>query len=390
MRQLSFYLYFIGVFLVSKQAIAYPDFISYGYSSCITCHYSGLGGGALNDYGRALFAQEITSRAVYPDSMDEEAIANTSGFLVNKPLPWFFRPGIKYRGLYFQRNPNGSNEVNKWVNMQNDLNLNFFFDKKQRFTLVTTASYAEMDIPETTIDKWTMYAKEFYLRFKQSNYLWWYAGQMDKAYGIRNVDHTAVNRFPATNVGLDQFGQSLGAMAHITYPTWDIAINPFFGSVYTQPEKRQQGVSVTGEYQVYEKFKIGGSVLASESDETRWRLAGVTGRMGLSKGTSLLAEAGLKEQTRKGMGLDPQLGSYAWLQSMVYLTRGYNLLATLEHSKDDIQSSSAENLKYSFGLLAFPLPRTEYRLGLTNGKTNLDNAGVDDTWLLQTQVHVSY
>ncbi|WP_246845636.1 hypothetical protein [Bdellovibrio sp. ZAP7] len=390
MRHLLKIPFLIGAFLVSKQAMAYPDFIGYGYSSCITCHYNGLGGGALNDYGRALFATEITSRSVYPASMDEEAIGASSGFLITQPLPWYFRPGIKYRGLYFQQNPNGSNEVNKWVNMQRDFNLNFFFDKKQNLALITTASYADFDIPETTIDKWTMYAKEFYLRYKQSNNLWWYAGQMDKAYGIRNVDHTAVNRFPATDVGLNQYGQTLGVMAHFTYPTWDIAVNPFFGNVYTVPEKRQKGFSVVGEYQVYEKFKVGGSVLASESDETRWRLAGATARWGLSKGSSLLAEAGLKEQTRKGSNSDPVLGSYAWVQSMVAIARGYNILTTIEQSRDDIQSSSAENLKYSFGLLAFPLPRTEFRLGLSNGKTNLDGTGVDDSWALQTQVHLSY
>lgn len=390
MRQLLNILIFIGALIVSKQAVAYPDFIGYGYSSCITCHYNGLGGGALNDYGRALFATEITSRAVFPASMDEEAIGNASGFLVTQQMPWFFRPGIKYRGLYYQQNPNGTNEVNKWVNMQRDFNLNFFFDKKQNFALITTASYADFDVPETTIDKWTVYAKEFYLRIKQSNNLWWYAGQMDKAYGIRNVDHTAVNRFPATDVGLNQYGQSLGVMAHFTYPVWDIAVNPFFGSVYTVPEKRQQGVAVTGEYQVYEKFKIGGSALVSESDQTRWKLAGFTTRMGLSKGSSVLAEAGLKEQTRKGTNLDPTLGSYAWVQSMVAITRGYNLLTTIEHAKDDIQKSSSENLKYTFGLLAFPLPRVEFRASLSNGKTNLDATGVDDSWALQTQVHLSY
>jgi hypothetical protein len=112
--------------------------------------------------------------------------------------------------------------------------------------------------------------------------------------------------------------------------------------------------------------------------------------MGLSKGTSLLAEAGMKEQTRKGTNLDPTLGSYAWVQSMVAITRGYNILTTIEHSKEDVQKSSAENLKYTFGLLAFPLPRLEFRASLSNGKTNLDATGVDDSWALQTQVHLSY
>jgi hypothetical protein len=45
---LKFSVIFVAL-LISKRVMAYPDFIGYGYSSCITCHYSGSGGGALND-----------------------------------------------------------------------------------------------------------------------------------------------------------------------------------------------------------------------------------------------------------------------------------------------------------------------------------------------------
>ncbi|MBC7464797.1 MAG: hypothetical protein H7256_02295, partial [Bdellovibrio sp.] len=44
------------ILLLPFLANAYPDFISYGYRTCITCHYNGQGGGALNDYGRAVWA----------------------------------------------------------------------------------------------------------------------------------------------------------------------------------------------------------------------------------------------------------------------------------------------------------------------------------------------
>jgi hypothetical protein len=111
--------------------------------------------------------------------------------------------------------------------------------------------------------------------------------------------------------------------------------------------------------------------------------------MGLSKGTSVLAEAGLKEITTVSTG-DKKLGSYAYVQTMVNLRRGYNLLSVIENSKSDIEKSSTEILKWSFGALMFPLPRTEFRVMLTNGKAFDDSSANEDVWAFQSQIHLSY
>ena len=71
---------------LSATASAYPDFIGYGYASCLTCHFNGQGSGPLNDYGRALWSAEIASRALYPKSMsDEEIVAVIPTLLSNFP-----------------------------------------------------------------------------------------------------------------------------------------------------------------------------------------------------------------------------------------------------------------------------------------------------------------
>ncbi|MGE5085921.1 MAG: hypothetical protein ACM3MG_06430 [Bacillota bacterium] len=387
MKHIYKFLFIFVALLISKRVMAYPDFIGYGYSSCITCHYNGSGGGALNDYGRALFASEISARHVFPKQMEEEEIAALSGFGWNKPLPWWFRPGLKYRGLWVESNPGGSGKIDQWINMQNDANLNFFFDKKQTLTLVTTTTFADAYPPYAQVDKWGWYEKEFYLRWKQSNNFWLYAGQLDKTYGIRNVDHTASNRSP---ILLGQFSQSLGVVAHFTYPDWDIAVNPFFGNIYEDEDAKQKGVAVSGEYQIIEKFKVGGSFLTSESKTEKWKLAALTTRIGLSKGSALLGEFGLKERTVNNSTTDPTLGTYAWVESLISLNRGYNLLTGLEHSKSDIKYASPEVMKWTLALMAFPLPRTEIRAGVTNTKTFSDDTGNADGWTIQSQVHVSY
>ena len=52
----------IFTLLPVKFVHAYPEFIGYGYGSCLTCHYNGAGGGPLSDYGRSLFAVEIAAK----------------------------------------------------------------------------------------------------------------------------------------------------------------------------------------------------------------------------------------------------------------------------------------------------------------------------------------
>jgi hypothetical protein len=378
---------FIGFSLYySQPAQAYPDFIGYGYSSCATCHNNSLGGGSLSDYGRALFATEIAARDVYPAKMEEEEVGAKSGFLGSTPMPWWIRPGAKYRGLWLKRALGAESSPEQWINMQMDLNLNFFLDKKQDFMLITTPSYIAHEGGGYYGKQNTIFMKEYYLRYKVSKTLWAYLGQMDIAYGIRQIDHTMVSRSP---LGLGMYSQSVGGILHFTYPSWDIAVNAFVGNSAQEDELKQKGYSMTGEYQPEEKIKIGGSILTSESDQFKYNLVAFTTRLGISKGTSVLAEAGLKEITTVSTG-DAKLGSYAYVQTLVNFRRGYNLLSVIETTKSDIKSSSTEILRWSIGALLFPLPRSEFRMMLSNGKAFDDTSANEDSWALQGQIHVSY
>lgn len=381
---------FISSSFLSLTASAYPHFIGYGYSSCITCHYSGSGGGALNDYGRALFANEITARDFIDEKTTDEELSARSGFLGEKPLPWWLRPGFKYRGLWLRTNPGSTKtQVDRWINMQQDFNLNIFFDKKQKFTLVTTTTYADKYPPYPDIQKWSTFSKEYYLRWKMTNKYWLYVGQMDKTFGIRDADHTAVNRKP---LRLGQYDQSLGAIFHVTYPEWDVALNYFTGNAKEPEADKQKGFAATGEYQVIEKLKVGASLLSSSSDSYAWNIFALHTRIGLVKGSSFLAEAGLKEKKNKlfpATGKEP-FGSYVWLSSMINIRRGYNLLSNIEFSRNDINQTSDENYRWSLGTIFFPVPRTEVRFMAINGKSFSEGGASEDSWQLQSQLHVSY
>ena len=373
------------VLLGARYAQAYPDFIGYGYSSCVTCHYNGQGGGPLNDYGRALFSTEITARDIFPAGEDEEDIAASSGFLGSQPLPWWFRPGAKYRGLWFETDPNSKTSTQQTINMQNDVNLTLLLDKKQKVIVEITESYLHEPLYGHT-NAW--FVKEYFVRWLATNNFALYVGQLDKAYGIRLIDHTAVSREP---LGLGAFDQSQGVIAHWTYPKWDVAVNGFIGNEQETATEKQKGFSATGEYEVQENWKVGASALSSKSGERSVNLVGATTRIGLSKGSAIIAEAGLHQFKDTTAGSSTVLGSYAFVETLINIRRGYNLLSVIEHTKDSIQNSSSDQMRWSFGTMFFPLPRTEVRLMAVNGKTfDPENGGVPDNWSLQSQLHLSF
>lgn len=50
-----------GLLLAASQATAYPEFVRDGYFSCVSCHVSPSGGGALTDYGRSYSAEKLAT-----------------------------------------------------------------------------------------------------------------------------------------------------------------------------------------------------------------------------------------------------------------------------------------------------------------------------------------
>jgi hypothetical protein len=44
-KVLKIFSLFAGLFLSAQTVYAYPEFIGYGYKSCLTCHWNGHGNG---------------------------------------------------------------------------------------------------------------------------------------------------------------------------------------------------------------------------------------------------------------------------------------------------------------------------------------------------------
>lgn len=386
MRPVGILILSLFTLFFSNFASAYPDFIGYGYSSCMLCHYNGHGNGPLTDYGRGVFASEIASKGYYGPNVTDEELSQRSGFLGKKQLPWWFRPGFKYRGLWFQSNPGSEQTMKKFVNMQADASLALLFDQDQKYAVVM--SYGYYPVPgslKNDPNKPTDFlSREHYFRWMKNDNLTWFIGLMDKAYGIRITDHTAYSRL---KVGVAQNDQTYGVMAMYRKEPWEFTPHAFIGNLAQVSEQRQKGFSFIAERDMHQYLRVGGSMMLSENNYVNWTRMAAHSKYGYGKGNSLLTEAGLIFNKPKSGG--GKNGGYGLAQSMSLIKRGYFFLSQIEYYNQTLSTKSADNLKWTFGLLAFPFLKTEFRLTVVNGRDLSDETVVGDSWMIQTQLHLS-
>jgi hypothetical protein len=368
---------------------AYPDFIAYGYRACMTCHYNGHGNGGLNDYGRALFATEIASRWIYDKSKPEDEIASQNNFFGATELPYWIRPSLKLRALSLMKNPGSSSSENRLIPMQADMGV-AMMTESQEFGVVATGGYLPKPIRfnnSTEKPPSSFLSREYYLRWSPLKNLWLYGGLMDKVFGIRVVDHTAYSR---SKTGLGQNDQSHGLVMHWIQSSYELSANIFAGNVNQDEKLRPKGVSIMAESEVSDRWAVGSSVLSQSNNYLERTLLSFHTKAGLNKpGNGIMAEVGfIKDTTISSQ--KSQLGYYSLLQSMLKISRGYNFVSTFENYKADITTASTESIRWSGGLLAFPMPKTEARIGLVNYRTLSPSQGTPDQWALQSQIHVSW
>jgi len=383
-------LYILFLSFISLKARAYPDFISYGYKTCVTCHYTGSGGGALNDYGRAVFASELTATTFTNKTPDQ--LADSSGFLGSTELPYWIRPGFKYRGLWYKQNVGNKQSVERWIQMQADAYLAIPLDKKQKYLLA--ANYGYIPTPDSSRyskdDKPSNWiSKEHYFRWQFNKGQFLYFGLMDKTYGIRHPDHTAYNR---SILGLGQSDQSHGVTYQLSRESYEFFAQAFIGNLNQSVDIRQKGIALSGEKFIGHGLSVGASTILSESDYKKESRFAVLSRVGFAKGKSILFEAGYLDNKSKTARTERDAyGIYSFMQGLIGLDQGYNFLTSYQFLKENLRDpAGTEQNKLSLGLMAFLFPRTEMRLEIVNLRTTATQNTRPDQWNLLGQVHVSW
>ncbi len=388
-KQMRFFLIFL-IFSLSTQVFAYPDFIGFGYRSCLTCHESGSGGGAITDYARGVMASEISANPISNWISNEEQ-AQLSNFLFKVELPWWIRLGLKYRALIVEKSPGSSQSRKLYYNMQDELNLNLFANENHTLGLITTLGYIENPIalfPNKVIQsKSYLYFREYFLKIQLAKQFWLYTGFMDKVFGIKTVNHTAVNRAP---LNLGQNDQVHSVLLQWARPNEDLFFQYWIGNVHLSEVDRRKG----GSFMLDKKWGLshayGFSLLTEKKEGSQQDIFAIHNKMGFGNGNSLLTEVGYRAEKSGLVNLESTTNSYyLFTQNSLNLIRGYFLLSSLELSKNLSDSELPTNAKWDIGFLIFPIQKMEFRLSAINQKTINAPEATKDQWSIQSQINLS-
>ncbi len=374
------------VILLSPRLEAYPNFIGYGYTSCLTCHYNPFGNGPLTDYGRAVAATSIVSDTFYSKENTLDKRGKKSGFMYTEAFNDWIRPSMDYRGLNLKKNIGEDSSESEFIHM--DANASVVLrlgpsDNRDKFIVSATFGYAPEPRSGTPENTDSYRSREHYIGYRINTSWGIYAGLMDKIYGIRIPDHVAFSRVTTSNTMNDQ---SHGLLVHYTTPDWDIGFQAFVGNMAEEAEVRQKGFAATAEYTWTPQFRPGASLQMSESDFKKTTAYALHGRLGFGKGNSVLGEIGQVAEDLPLRGVS-STNRYWLVQTHVLAKKGLFLLNTIEYLKPNLDEE-AKRLRWGPGIQWFPYQSIELRTDLTNTRVHSDSSVADDSWDLSTQVHL--
>lgn len=380
-----------GIFIfLSRPAFSYPDFIGFGYRNCAVCHENSTGGGALTDYGRGVYAAEISANPI-SKWLNADEVSGISNFLFSAELPWWVRIGYKFRQLTVKTAPGSASSRDLYYNMQNDLNLNFFADEKHNIGLISTVGYLENAVAiapnKAVAGNDRVFMKEYFLKYRINKTWLVQLGMQDKAFGIKTANHTAVNR---AQIGLGNNDQTHGLLVHNIEKEYDLFLMGWAGNLHLPKDSQSAGGSVMYEAKYGKSNTYGIGVLSEKKESAKLANLEVHNKMGFGDGNMLLMELGHSEKELTTAGVTSEIRSdYLFTQGNINITQGYFILSDLEFSKVAAGTTSLETLKWELGILAFPIQRIELRAAVVNRKIFNAPEAVEDLWSIYTQLHLS-
>jgi hypothetical protein len=229
--------------------------------------------------------------------------------------------------------------------------------------------------------------KEYFLKGFLTKSLVLSAGFMDKSFGIKTPNHTAVNRSP---IDLGQNSQVHGMLAHWIQKDADLFFHYWMGNAHLSQTDRASGGSFMMERKWGQMSAYGIGLLSEKSEVSSQNIIELHNKSGFGEGSALLSEIGYRIRKNTKNNLNEESKSYyIFTEGNLTLVKGYSVFSGIELAKNLTDTGAPDNLKWTLGLLAFPMQRFEFRFSGVNQKTTNTSEVVGDQWSIQSQIHVS-
>ena len=334
---------------VSAPAEAYPQFqLSTETARCNMCHFSPVGGGLINGWGRDEAADTISRGG------DGSFLHGTWD-----PPRWLFLGG-DFRGVAGVKHT-GAEELDSLLfPMQADI---YSLVKFGDFSLSITAGARGSARPRDPPAHSRFGSREHYVMWRpKTNGPYVRAGRFAAPYGLRHVDHTTyVRRDLGYYAWEETYGVSGGwvkgddwelhASAFMRDPLLNVGWPGAGGAVMYEKRIRDE----TAAWGVQTKVQMSGDI------DRYW--AGGVGKLWLDDlDLLLLTELDFGVETVDVDGADPLLKMIGHINATYFVTRGVMVGTTLEYKHDDLNISGRDSESANLTLQYFPRAHWEIML----------------------------
>lgn len=337
---------FLVLFFFPHQVVfAYPENAIKGYANCMACHANPRGGGLLNDYGRSL-SGELMSTWTKPD------FEKPFGGLV--PNTEYLKWGGQVRAVQ-TRVSNDNVKLGRAFLMQN--NLEAMVGTSEVSVVATVGTKTG---PKEAADKGEFLSERHYLRWMTSDDTMIRAGKFSQVYGLNDPNHT---RFIKQGLGFGSLSETYQLEFSKFFESGEIVLASSFGKLNKEQQAdSEKSLVAVATYYPQGKGRLSFNFLQGQDRVDERKLVGLNGVQALSSESYLLYQ--LDYQTKKPLENESQSTKsvVGFLSLGIFALKGLNTYALFEFFHQDLSDSQSVTHSPGLGMRWLPIPHLEFQI----------------------------
>lgn len=364
-------LVFLFIAFLAPSAEAYVENVIHGYMNCMACHHSPSGGGILNDYGRSL-SRELMSTWKGPEGFEKPVW----GLVPNQENVNF---GGHFRGIQ-TKSKNDQFERGRLFAMQQNIELAV---RTKNVWIVATAGTQEG--PKGVPGKDEFISERHYVTWENAADERVRTGKFRQNYGLGESNHT---RYIKSALGFGSLSENYQLEFNKYFDTGELTLSSalganLFSSDPSEKRSDEKNIATTAAYYYGEKSKIGVSALLGETPARKRSLMGIYGILGF--GAHSFVKYEFDYEYSKTIALESESkGLFAGFISLGHqLFKGVTVSVLHEQLQRDLSDGQTRVHAPGVGVQWLPLPHFELQVEYKRefSKASPGNP-LDSSWVL--------
>lgn len=340
---------FVLLAFTSLQAYAFPEMIRHGYTNCTACHISISGGGALNQYGKNLSKDALSTWSYKGEENVLHGLVDTESV-----KDWLVIGGDNRVAQVHQDNDNLRR--GRTIKMQAGIELGI---NQPKWAFV---SY----IGEFEEEYWHAYSPKYYALYRLTDEVALRAGRFIPTFGVNIPDHILSTRGP---IGFGYGTEKDTVEASWLSENWNL-IGSYYKTPLTKSDKNNSGYTGTLSKIFNDTYKFSLQYLNEKSDTVNRSITGINGLFGWTENLYTTVEYDRSSTEILGLAA-PKTQSHYFLHKTGYeFFKGFHGIILNDYSQADIDIGATKNYKYGPGLQWYPRPHLDIQLYWTKQQSS--------------------